>query len=118
MRRVLTPHVAQTMKQRFAAALAPLNLCIGVEGGLNFTVMSTQFGIDKFVTGLLKTPSGVPSRVAILLDLRNMFNKVLRNVLMAKLDQTSRNLSCLPICSLARTALCTSGGRTGSGSCC
>ena len=86
MRRVLASHAASTLRQRFATALAPLNLCVGVEGGMDFIVTSTQLGVDKFITEPLNR-SELPSRIAILLDLRNMFNKVSREVFMEELER-------------------------------
>ena len=81
MRRILANHVATGIKRRAGKLLLPINYAIGVDGGMDFVIKATQLSIEKYIQ-VPQAEGTSPTRAAIFLDLKNMFNNILRERLM------------------------------------
>ena len=81
MRRLTASHIMASYRQRFAIDMLPLNYAIGVDGGMDFIVKTVQLGIEKHIS-LPQSRNELPTRAAVFLDLKNMFNNISREELM------------------------------------
>ena len=87
LRRIVCTHVTQHMQKRFAEKLLPFNFAIGVPGGMDFVIKFMQLSIEKYIIEPQSRPvPALPSRVAIFLDLINMFNNISQAELMNLLE--------------------------------
>lgn len=83
LRRIIASHINIAYRQRFALRLLPHNLALGIDGGMDFVVKTTQLQIEKYIQRPQESnPPQLPSRLVIFLDLINMFNRVSREELM------------------------------------
>ena len=55
--------------------MLPLNYAIGVDGGMDFIIKTVQLGIEKHIS-VPQSRNDLPSRAAVFLDLKNMFNNI------------------------------------------
>ena len=81
MRRIITSHVAYTFRQQFATHVWPYNWAVGVRGGMDFVIKSMQLATEKYIK-LPQARGRAPTRAAVFLDLKNMFNLVSRDKLL------------------------------------
>mmetsp|Transcript_18973 Transcript_18973/g.34190 ORF Transcript_18973/g.34190 Transcript_18973/m.34190 type:complete len:1170 (+) Transcript_18973:5063-8572(+) len=81
MRRITASHIMTSYRQRFAIDMLPLNYAIGVDGGMDFIIKTVQLGIEKHIS-LPQSRNETPTRAAVFLDLKNMFNNISREELM------------------------------------
>ena len=97
LRRLVASHVAISFRHRFARHLLPYNFAVGVGGGMDFIVKAMQLAINRYI----KVPqaAGVtPTRAALFVDFKNMFNLVSRKALFAIVSQRYPEL--LPLLTL------------------
>ncbi|KAL7523591.1 hypothetical protein ACHAXR_000244, partial [Thalassiosira sp. AJA248-18] len=81
MRRILTNHVSFCDRTRWATTLVPRQFAIGVDGGMDFIIKSTQLSIEKYIKQpMTSTPKQAPSRAVVYFDLKNMFNLISREL--------------------------------------
>ena len=97
MRRIIASHLAKHYRARFAHHLLPFNFAVSVEGGMDFEIKATTLQIEKYIQ-LPATRGELSSRVAIFLDLKNMFNLISREKLMAIIAESFPEL--LPFATL------------------
>ena len=57
--------------------LLPFNFAIGVDQGMDFIIKSTQLSIERYIEKP-QLRGEAPTRAAVYLDLKNMFNSVSR----------------------------------------
>ena len=82
MRRIIASHLAKYYRSRFAHHLLPFNLAVGVKGGMDFAIKATALQVERYIQQP-QTRGELPSRVAIFIDLKNMFNLISREKLMS-----------------------------------
>ena len=75
IRRIITSHVASCGKSSYAIDLLPYNFAIGVDQGMDFIIKATQLGIERYIQKP-QLRNDAPTRAAVYLDLKNMFNSV------------------------------------------
>ncbi|KAL7531480.1 hypothetical protein ACHAXR_004065, partial [Thalassiosira sp. AJA248-18] len=80
IRRIITNHVANATRTGLARHLAPINLAVGVNGGMDFIVKASQLATERYITGP-QCRGEAPTRSFVSLDLVNMFNEVSREVM-------------------------------------
>jgi len=97
MRRIMTTHIAQQWKDKFALHLLPYNFAVGIPNGMDFIIKSMHLSIEKFINSPQQN-NLTPSRAAIFVDLTNMFNAVSRTELFDIINKDFPELS--PLTSL------------------
>ena len=95
MRRILANHVASSFRLRFARHLLPINFAIGVDAGMDFVTKSARLSVEQYIT-LEQRLGRAPTRCFILLDLKNMFNEMSREVIVEVIVSEFPKL--LPLC--------------------
>ena len=55
--------------------MLPLNYAIGVDGGMDFIIKTVQLGIEKHISAP-QLCHELPTRAAVFLDLKKMFNNI------------------------------------------
>ena len=79
LRRLIASHIDHYYRHRFARHLLPYNFAIGIQGGMDFIIKTMQLSIEKFIANpQQQEPPELPTRAAVFLDLKNMFNQVPR----------------------------------------
>ena len=77
VRRISAILVLDEYRSSFAEYVLPFNFAIGVGGGVDVVIKTTQLAVDKYIID--KENAGeLPSRSLVSLDLINMFNSVSR----------------------------------------
>ena len=97
MRRIIASHLAKHYRSRFAHYLLPFNFAVGVDGGMDFAIKATALQIERYIQ-IPQAKGELPSRAAIFIDLRNMFNMVSREKLLSIIAEKIPEL--LPIATL------------------
>ena len=80
IRRIITSHIANTMKDKFSAHLLPFNYAVGVNDGMDFIIKAMQLSIERNII-IPQSNDLLPTRAALFIDLTNMFNNVSREEL-------------------------------------
>ncbi len=86
IRRIISRHIAQHWKEKFALHLLPYNYAVGIPNGMDYIVKSMQLSIEKFIKQP-QTQNQLPTRAAVFIDLTNMFNSVSRTELFNTIAQ-------------------------------
>ena len=97
MRRLTASHIMASYRQRFAIDMLPLNYAIGVDGDMDFIIKTVQLGTEKHIS-LPQSRNELPTRVAVFLNLKNMFDNISRQELMNVIAEDYPEL--LPIANL------------------
>ncbi|KAL7545108.1 hypothetical protein ACHAWF_008465 [Thalassiosira exigua] len=101
VRHLLASHIVAMEQEAFAVDLLPHQLAVGVKGSMDFIIHVMQLSIDKFLRGPEEAATEdneedrLPTRAAAFVDFRNMFNMVLRKVLLKVLRR--RYLHLVPL---------------------
>jgi len=74
-RRIASAHAIMVSKDRIATFLAPSQLAIGLNAGMDIITTTMQVHADRYLSHTA-TPTNKPSRAILLLDMVNMFNSV------------------------------------------
>ena len=77
IRQIITNHVAHSLRSKYASHLLPYNFAVGIEGGMNFVIKASQLSVEKHITLPMKA-GHAPLCCVVSLDLKNMFNEILR----------------------------------------
>ncbi|KAL7532099.1 hypothetical protein ACHAWF_004011 [Thalassiosira exigua] len=77
LRRIITSHVAKSLRSKFARRLLPYNYAIGIDGGMDLIVRCAQLKVERHIT-LCQERGEAPTRAFVSLDIANMFNCVSR----------------------------------------
>ncbi|KAL7553821.1 hypothetical protein ACHAWF_017709 [Thalassiosira exigua] len=99
VRRLLASHVVAMERDALAMDLLPHQLAVGVKGGMDFIIHAMQLSIDKFIRGPEEHPEqtargdSIPTRAAVFVDFKNMFNMVSRKVLLRVLRRKYPHLA-------------------------
>lgn len=84
-------------KQPICQHILPFNYVIVVKNGLKFVTRTTQLRVEWWITNAL-WHNQTPSHTLLLLDLKNMFNKVSRKEFFEIIHKVFTTPSQLPLC--------------------
>ena len=82
MHHIIASHLTKHYIARFAHHLLPFNFVVGVDEGMDFAIKATALKMKKYIQ-LRQTRGELPTKAAVFLDLKNIFNLVSRKKLMA-----------------------------------
>ena len=51
---IVTNHIAQSYRRKFALDLLPFNYAIGIDSGIDFVVKTSQLSVEKYITNKQK----------------------------------------------------------------
>ena len=73
--RIITNHIAHSLRSKFVSHLLPYNFEVGIEGGMDFVIKASQLLVEKHIT-LPQKADLAPLCCFVSLDLKNMFNEI------------------------------------------